>query len=121
MKAYKGLTVLRSIVVFSLAVGIGAAEGAPKKISMNEAVSAATTKVAPEYPALAKQLKISGAVELSVVIGENGSVESVSPVSGNPVLTKPAAEAVKKWKFKPFVEGGSPVKAEAAMKFNFSN
>jgi protein TonB len=93
----------------------------PKKVTMNEAMGAVVTKVAPEYPALAKQLKISGAVELDVVIAENGTVEAVTPISGNPVLTKPAAEALKKWKFKPFQEDGAPVKAQAAVKINFTN
>ena len=98
-----------------------AAEGTPKKITQSEALSAAVAKVQPEYPALAKQLKISAAVELDVTIGETGAVETVTPISGNPVLTRPAAEALKKWKFKPFLEGGSPVKAQAAMKISFSN
>lgn len=121
MTAHMATTLLRSTLLFSLAMAIGAAQSAPKKVTMAEAMSAATTKVQPEFPPLAKQLHISGSVELDVVIGENGSVESVSPLNGNPVLTKPATEAVKKWKFKPFVDGGSPVKAQAAIKFSFSN
>ena len=121
MSANTGTTVLRSTVVLVLTVLIGAAQSAPKKVTMAEAMSAATTKVTPEFPALAKQLHISGSVELDVLIGENGSVESVAPLNGNPVLTKPAADAVKKWKFKPFVDGGAPVKAQAAIKINFTN
>jgi protein TonB len=100
---------------------LGAAEGAPKKVTTAEALGAVVTKVAPEYPALAKQLKITGAVELDVVISETGAVEAVTPISGNPVLTKPAAEALKRWKFKPFQQDGAPVKAQAAVKVNFSN
>ncbi len=88
---------------------------------MGEAMSAAVVKTPPEFPALAKQLKIQGAVELDVVIGESGSVESVTPISGNPVLTKPAADAVKRWKFKPFQQDGAPVKAQAALKISFTN
>ncbi len=115
------MTVLRSVALLAMAAVIGAAEGPPKKVTQVEALGAVVTKVSPEYPALAKQLKIAGTVELDVVIGENGSVETVTPISGNPVLTKPATEALKKWKFKPFQQDGAPVKAQAALKINFSN
>jgi periplasmic protein TonB len=115
------MKVPRSIVLLGLFAGIAAAQGAPKKITQSEAMSAVVTKVQPEYPALAKQLKISGAVELDVTIAESGAVETVTPISGNPVLTKPAADALKRWKFKPFSQDGSPVKAQAAIKISFSN
>jgi TonB family protein len=117
----KKMMLLRSMVLLAVMAICASAEGAPKKITQSEALNAAVSKVQPEYPALAKQLKISGAVELDVMIGENGSVESVTPISGNPVLTKPAADALKKWKFKPFSQDGNPVKAQAAMKISFSN
>ena len=99
---------------------VGAAQDAPRKITHSEAMSAVVTKVQPEFPALAKQLKIGGEVELDVTIGENGGVEAVAPVSGNPVLTKPAADALKKWKFKPFLRDGNPVKVQAAIKISFT-
>jgi TonB family protein len=121
MSSQKLVATLQRAVCIVAAAAVGFAGGAPKKVTMTEAMGAVVTKVAPEYPALAKQLKIAGAVELDVVIAENGSVEAVTPISGNPVLTKPAAEALRKWKFKPFQEDGAPVKAQAAMKINFSN
>jgi len=73
-----------------------------KKIPTEEAMSALVTKVAPEYPSLAKQLKLTGQVELQTDIDEDGSVGDVTTVSGNPVLARAAGDAVKKWKFKPF-------------------
>jgi protein TonB len=108
-------------VVLSVMAGLAAAQGGPRKVSTAEAMNAAVSKVQPEYPAMARQLKITGSVDLEVVIGETGAVESVTPVSGNPVLTKPAADSLRKWKFKPFVQDGSPVKAQAVLKFNFAN
>jgi protein TonB len=115
------MAILRGVCLLALAATVGAAEGPPKKVTMGEAMGAVVTKVPPEYPALAKQLKIAGAVEIDVVIAENGSVETATPISGNPVLTKPAADALKKWKFKPFQQDGAPVKAQAALKINFTN
>ena len=95
--------------------------GSPKRVSQSEAMAAAVSKVTPEYPALAKQLKLTGTVEVEVVIAETGAVESVTPVSGNPVLTKPASEALKHWKFKPFQENGSAIKVQADIKVAFNN
>ena|ERR1044071_6129239 len=111
----------KTIWLLAVALPLAYSQSATKKVSQSEAIAQATQKVQPEYPAMARQLKISGAVEVEVVIAENGQVEAVNPVSGNPVLTKPAADAMKKWKFKPFQQDGAAVKAAAIFKFNFSN
>jgi TonB family protein len=92
---------------------------APKKITKAEALSAVVTRVSPEYPPIAKQLKLQGEVDLEAVVSESGGVEQVSILSGNPVLTRPAAEALKKWKFTPFSDGGKPVKALAPVTISF--
>jgi protein TonB len=68
---------------------------------------------------MAKQLKIEGAVELEAVVTESGTVEKVNIVSGNPVLTRPAADAVKKWKFAPFTADGKVVKALVPISMSF--
>jgi protein TonB len=95
------------------------AQDEPKKVTKSEGLNQATTKVQPEYPAMAKQLKIEGAVELEAVVAENGTVEKVNIISGNPVLTRPAADAVKKWKFAPFTADGKTVKALVPVSMNF--
>ena len=81
------------------------AQDAPKKVTRSEGQSAATSKVQPEYPSIARQLKIEGAVELEAVAGESGAVEKVNIVSGNPVLTKPAVRGAKEMEIRP-VHGG---------------
>jgi len=110
----------RIAILLAIWTMVATADGGPRKITQGDALAAAVTKVQPEYPELARQLKITGTVELELVIAESGAVETVTPVSGNPVLTKPAAESLKKWKFKPFVQDGSPVKAQVVMKIGFS-
>ena len=95
------------------------AEDAPKKVSKAEGLNAVTTKVPPDYPAIAKQLKIEGSVELEALIAESGTVEKVNIVSGNPVLTRPAVDAVKKWKFAPFTADGKTVKALVPVSLTF--
>ena len=67
-----------------------------KKLTKAEALNAIQNKVPPDYPPIARQLKIEGTVELEALVSETGSVEKVNIVSDNPVLTKPATEAVKR-------------------------
>ena len=92
-------------------MGAGLAQDAPKKVTRNEGLNAVTSKVTPEYPAIARQLKIEGMVELEALVTESGTVEKVNILSGNPVLTRPASEALKKWKYAPFTTDGKAVKA----------
>lgn len=58
-------------------------------------------KVAPAYPDLARQNRISGVVKVRATIAPNGSVRLVEPAGGNPVLLKAAQDAVANWKFVP--------------------
>lgn len=92
---------------------------AARKISKAEAMSAATSKTQPDYPPVARQFRVEGNVELEAVIGETGKVEKVNVVSGNAMLTRAAAEALKGWKFTPFTEDGKPVRALAPISFTF--
>jgi TonB family protein len=107
------------ILVASLFLCTGFAQDAPKKITKSEGINALTNKVPPDYPPIAKQLKIEGAVELEALVSENGTVEKVNIVSGNPVLTRPAADAVKKWKYAPFTSDGKTVKALVPVSLSF--
>jgi len=56
-------------------------------------------RVIPVFPELAMRLQISGVVKLWVTVAPNGSVKSIEPMGGNPVLIKAAQEAVTNWKF----------------------
>jgi protein TonB len=89
------------------------------RITQAEAIKNAKEKVDPEYPAMAKQLHLEGAVQLEAHIGENGAVEEVKPLTGNAVLMNSAVAAMKKWKFSPFLADGRPVKAIADLSFKF--
>jgi len=82
-------------------------------------MEAAVTKVQPAYPGVARQLNIEGTVQLEATINESGTVDGVNIVSGNPVLTKPSAEALRKWKFKPFMDAGRAVQVVAPFYFTF--
>ena len=102
-----------AIVLALVLAAAGLAQDAPKKVSRSEALSAVISKVQPDYPHMARQLRVEGTVELEALVSEDGKVVKVNIVSGNPMLTAPSADAVKAWKFKPFAEDGKPVKALA--------
>jgi TonB family protein len=90
-----------------------------KHLSPQESISAAVTKPQPEYPQLAKQLRLEGSVSLNAFVSEDGTVDHVEAVNGNPVLVRSAEEALKHWKFNKQTEDGKPVKFVANVTFNF--
>jgi TonB family protein len=89
------------------------------RVATDDAMHAATTKVAPTYSPVARQLKLEGDVKVDVSIGEDGGVQEVSSVAGNPVLFQCVKDAVKRWKFSPFKSDGKPAKAIATLSFAF--
>ena len=113
------IRILHIVAVIALFGALALAQDAPKKITRAEALSALVSKVQPEYPAIARQLKMQGEVDLNAVVTEEGKVAKVEVVSGNPVLTGPAAQAVKLWKFKPFQENGKPIRVIAPIVLEF--
>jgi protein TonB len=112
-------TVLRMLCL-SLVLPLLIVAAEARRITPGEAMELVTSKVTPEYPAVAKQLNLSGTVEVEIVVGENGVVESAVPVSGSPVLTRPAADALKKWKFKPLQVDGAASRFQSVIKVNFT-
>ena len=91
-----------------------------KRVSTEEAMRAVSFKTVPEYHFMAKQLRLAGPVGVDVVIAEDGKVETVTLVSGNPVLGKMAMEAIKKWKFIPFKSDGKAIKVIGQITITFN-
>ena len=77
-------------------------------------------KVTPNYPPLAKQARIQGTVILQALIGKDGSIQNLHVVSGHPMLTGSALDAVKQWRYKPYFLNGEPVEVETTVNVNFS-
>jgi TonB family protein len=105
--------------VFCLLAASSAFAGSELRVTEAEGKKAAIEKPAPAYPMVARQLKIAGRVEVEAIVSTTGSVEDVNAISGNPILTKPAMEAVKKWRFKPFETDGKAVRASVSLSFEF--
>jgi periplasmic protein TonB len=77
-------------------------------------------KVAPVYPAAALAMHKHGAVELLAKVGKDGSISSVQVLSGDPALAKSASDAVKQWKYHPYLLNGEPVEIETQITVNFN-
>jgi periplasmic protein TonB len=76
-------------------------------------------KVMPMYPTLARSQHVEGEVVLATLIGKDGSVVDVRPVSGSQYLTGAAADAVRQWRFKPYQVNGKPVEVETNIRVDF--
>lgn len=76
-------------------------------------------RVNPEYPTVAKQMGISGPVLIKAIISRQGTIEMAQVVSGHPLLMQAALQAVKQWKYRPYVLNGEPVEVETEITVNF--
>lgn len=69
--------------------------------SMEDGKRKVRSKVVPEYPALAKQMNVTGKVKIEATIAADGHVLSTKVVGGSPLLVNAALDALKKWRFEP--------------------
>lgn len=76
-------------------------------------------KVLPEYPAIAKQIHMQGAVVLMAIVGKDGRVERVQPISGPPMLIEPAKRAVEQWQYRPYILNHEPIEVQTQITVNF--
>ncbi len=76
--------------------------------------------VEPDYPLLARQMKVQGSVVLQALIGRDGLIQNLRVISGSPILASAAQEAVKQWHFKPHYQGSQPVETQANITVNFT-
>ncbi len=89
-----------------LALLLGGSVAVPLKSSAQDNAADASkrkvrVKVAPEYPALAKQMNVTGKVKIEATVAADGHVTSTRVVGGSPLLVNAALDALKKWHFEP--------------------
>ena len=78
------------------------------------------TRVPPSYPPLARENRIQGIVRLLVVVGKDGTVQDVKVISGHPLLTAAAVDAVKQWVYRPTVVNGAPTEVQTDANVEFT-
>jgi protein TonB len=95
---------------------------APQRVRVSQGVTQGLLvhRVQPSYPPLARQARIQGSVVLQAVISKDGSIQNLRLVSGHPMLAPAAIDAVKQWRYKPYILNGEPVEVETQITVNFT-
>jgi protein TonB len=94
---------------------------AAERIQMSaNASDIVTHPVRPNYPLLARQMKVQGSVILQALIGKDGIIQNLRVVSGPHILASAAQDAVRQWHFKPHFEGTDAVETQAKITVNFT-
>ena len=93
-------------------------DGSP--LTVGSLLGYATKRVNPVYPRQARNIRMTGIVKVKLEIDEDGKVSKAIVASGPSLLKRAAKRAAERWRFKPFMRGGRPVKAEGFVSFNFS-
>jgi len=76
-------------------------------------------RVQPTYPALAKQARVQGSVEMRAIISKTGTIENLTVVSGHPMLAASAVQAVRQWRYRPYLLNNEPIEVETEITVNF--
>jgi TonB family protein len=77
-------------------------------------------KVPPHYPEEARKGRIQGTVVMHAIISKAGDIATLELISGHPALAPAAIEAVKQWKYKPYLLNGKPVEVDTQIQVNFT-
>jgi TonB family protein len=92
-----------------------------KKLEVSQGVTGGTLlhQVAPVYPKAAALQRIEGPVTLQAMVNEDGSVQDVKVVSGEPLLAHAAQQAIAKWRYSPYLLNGKPVSMRTEITVRF--
>jgi periplasmic protein TonB len=104
----------------STPVAAPATEAAERVHMSPNATSALSHPVSPNYPLLARQMKVQGSVIMQALISREGTIQDLQVLSGPAILAAAAREAVKQWRFKPYFQEGQAVETQAKITVNFT-
>jgi periplasmic protein TonB len=99
-----------------------AKQPAPQRVRVSQGLAEQllVKRVNPECPKDLRKQRIQGMVLLAVRINKDGEVVEANLISGHPGLAQAAIDAVKQWKYKPYLLDGQPVQVETRVQVNFS-
>jgi len=94
----------------------------PQRVRISQGVTKGLLihRVEPAYPGLAKAARVQGDVVLKAVIDKNGDIQDLQLISGHPMLVPSAIEAVRQWRYKPYLLNGQPVEVETTITVIFA-
>ena len=95
---------------------------APKKVNISGGVATGMllNKTTPLYPPIAKAARVSGTVVLQATISKTGTIENLRVISGPAMLQQSAMDAVKSWRYRPYLLNGDPVEVETTVNVVFT-
>jgi periplasmic protein TonB len=77
-------------------------------------------RVKPVYPPIAVSARIQGQVQLRAIISKTGTIENLVVENGPPMLIRSAIEAVKQWRYRPYILNDEPIEVETEITVNFT-
>jgi protein TonB len=93
---------------------------APQRIAISHLEeSSLVYKVTPAYPPIARATHTSGTVSLAATISKTGAIENLRVVSGPPLLRDAALDAVRQWRYRPYLLNGQPVEVDTTVQVVF--
>ena len=92
-----------------------------KRIRISQGVSEGQKIYSPDpiYPRIARDARVQGVVILRAIISKTGEIQNLEVVSGHPMLVPAAIQAVKQWRYRPFLLTGEPVEVETGVTVTF--
>jgi periplasmic protein TonB len=96
-------------------------EEPPKHLRVSSGVAEGlkTHNVTPRYPVEARQQGIQGDVLLQAMIDTKGNLVKLKVVQGDPILVAAAVDAVKQWRYRPYILKGEPMEVETTIRVQF--
>jgi protein TonB len=92
-----------------------------RRIRISQGVSEGQKIYSPDpiYPKIARDARVQGVVILRAIISKTGQIQNLEVVSGHPMLVPAAIQAVKQWRYRPFLLTGEPVEVETGVTVTF--
>jgi protein TonB len=97
-----------------------AAARTPIAVSQGVQEAKLIRQVTPTYPSLARSARVSGTVRLTAIIGRDGTIQHLQLISGHPLLTAAAIDAVKQWVYRPTLLNNEAVEVITQIDVNFT-
>jgi protein TonB len=106
--------------IFDSGSKVKAAPTKALKISSGVMAGMIVLKTQPVYPPIAKAARVSGTVVLQATISKTGAIENLHVISGPQMLVQAAQDAVRQWRYKPYLLNGEPVEVETTVNVIFT-
>ena len=90
------------------------------KVSDGVTQGMAIHRASPVYPPIARAAQASGAVQVQILISEEGRVLTAEVLNGHPLLRQASLDAARQWVFRPTLLSKVPVKVQGILTFNFA-